>query len=301
MDERLKKKFSIGLNLNENEEEIIRFLSDYQEWLSSLYFSLPLGDGFYSRNELALEYKATGAEEKLFHIIGALKNYGIRSEVAINIYGLKPDDISRAISYMVDKGLYPDEIVCLDEYGKQLKEAFPNTELKYSFNNPSAPSVPFDTMVVGKGYIRNKQARHSIIDSGQDLVLLLNNGCSFDCHYPCGDSKFCGSILEKNLKNHDLNYMYALQSFFPSELYRLLNEDDYSSRYRFKLSNRPLGLNFSRRVMESYCCLDDKTEKDYIENDIQNFGLYCVMYELYKRREELSIDKVIEIKRKLGV
>lgn len=301
MDERLKKKFSIGLNLNENEEEIIRFLSDYQEWLSSLYFSLPLGNGFYSRNELALEYEATGAEEKLFRIIGALKNYDIRSEVAINIYGLKSDDISRAISYMVEMGLYPDEIVCLDEYGKQLKEAFPNVELKYSFNNPSPPSVPFDTMVVGKGYIRNKQARHSIVDSGQELVLLLNNGCSFECHYPCGDSKFCGSILERNLKNHDLNYMYAIQSFFPSELYRLLNEDDYSSRYRFKLSNRPLGLEFSRRVMDSYCCLDDKTEKNYIENDIHNFGLYCVMHELYKRREELSIDKVIEIKRKLEV
>lgn len=301
MNERLKKKFSIGLNMNENEEDIIRFLFDYQEWLSSLYFSLPLGPRFYSRNELALEYETTGAEEKLFRIISSLKKYSIRSEVAINIYELKPDDITRAITYMLKKGLYPDEIVCLDEYGKQLKKAFPNAELKYSFNNPSPPSVPFDTIVVGKSYTRNKQARHSIVDSGRKLVLLLNNGCSFDCHYRCGDSRFCGSILERNLKNHDLNYVYALQSFFPSELYRLLDEDSYSSQYRFKLSNRPLGLDFSRRLLDSYCCLNDKTEMDYIKNDIHNFGLYCVMNELYKRRKELSIDKVIEIKKTLEV
>lgn len=75
MDERLRKKFSIGLNLNEKEEDIIQFLFDYQQWLNSLYFSLPLGEGFYSRNELASEYEANGAEEKLFRIIDYLKKY----------------------------------------------------------------------------------------------------------------------------------------------------------------------------------------------------------------------------------
>lgn len=301
MDERLKKKFSIGLNLNENEEDIIQFLSDYQQWLSSLYFSLPLGEGFYSRNELASEYEADGAEEKLFRIIDSLKKYDVCSEVAVNIYGLSTYDIDRAITYMKHMNLYPDEIVCLDEYGKQLAEAFPKSELKYSFNNPGVPSVHFDTMVVGKGYIRNMAARHKIIDNGQNLVLLLNNGCSFDCHYPCGDSKFCGSILDKNLKSHDLNYMYALQSFFPSELIRLLDEDEYSSQYRFKLSNRPLGLEFSKRVLNSYCGLIDKNERELIGQDDINYGLYCVMFELFRRRGEFSIDEICDIKRNLSV
>lgn len=301
MDERLKKKFSIGLNLNENEGDIIQFLSDYQQWLNSLYFSLPLGEGFYSRNELASEYEADGAEEKLFRIIDSLKKYGIRSEVAINIYGLSTDDIDRAIMYMKCMNLYPDEIVCLDEYGKQLAEAFPESEMKYSFNNPGLPSAHFDTMVVGKGYIRNKSARHKIIDSGQNIVLLLNNGCSFDCRYPCGDSKFCGSILDKNLIHHDLNYMYALQSFFPSELIRLLDEDDYSSQYRFKLSNRPLGLEFSKRVLNSYCGLENKSEMELIIEDKCNYGLYCVMFELYRRRDDLSLERIFEIKKRLAV
>lgn len=301
MDERLKKKFSIGLNLNENEEDIMQFLIDYQQWLNSLYFSLPLGEGFYSRNELADEYESDGAEEKLFRIIKSLKKYDIRSEVAINIYGLSKEDIGRAITYMKRMNLYPDEIVCLNEYGKQLSEAFPGSELKYSFNNPGPPSVHFDTMVVGKGYIRNMVARHKIIDGGQNLVLLLNNGCSFDCHYPCGDSKFCGSILDNNLKSHDLNYMYALQSFFPSELIRLLDEDDYSSRYRFKLSNRPLGLEFSRRVLDSYCGLVNKSEIDFISEDKCNYGLFCVMFEMFRRRDEFSIEQIIDIKNRLAV
>lgn len=301
MDERLRKKFSIGLNLNEKEEDIIQFLSDYQQWLNSLYFSLPLGEGFYSRNELASEYEAIGAEEKLFRIIGYLKKYDIRSEVAINIYELSTEDINRAIMYMKRMNLYPDEIVCLDEYGKQLADAFPESELKYSFNNPGLPSVHFDTIVVGKGYIRNMAARHKIIDGGQNLVLLLNNGCSFDCHYPCGDSKFCGSILDKNLKSHDLDYMYALQSFFPSELIRLLDEDEYSLKYRFKLSNRPLGLEFSKRVLNSYCGLVNKSEMDFISEDKCNYGLYCVMFEMYRRRDDFSLERIIDIKQGLNI
>lgn len=296
MDERLKKKFSIGLNLDEREEDIVKFICDYQHWLSSVYFSLPLGSRFYSRNELSREYETPGAEDKLFRVIRVLREHNIRAEVAVNIYGLSRTDIEKAVRYMNEKSFKPDEIVCLDEYGEQLKKAFPKAELKYSFNNPLPPTVPFDSMVVGKGFIRNQAERHKIIDGGQGLVLLLNNGCSFECHFPCGDSKFCGAILNNNLKKHDLNYMYALQSFFPSELFRLLDEDPYASRYRFKLSNRPLGLEYSRKVMDSYCHLTCHTEAELINADDRNYGLYCVMAELIRRRNELSFDRVMKYK-----
>lgn len=301
MNELLKKRISIGLNLNEREQDIYDFLEYYKEFLSSLYFSLPLGIGFYSRNELAEEYETDGAEEKLLRIVRRLKKYDIRSEVAINIYGLQEKDLENAIDYMNRNGLYPDEIVCLDEYGEILTKAFPKSEMKYSFNNPGKASPIFDTMVVGKGYLRNQEARHRIIDAGKGLVLLLNNGCSFECYYQCGDSKFCGAILDKNLKYHDLNYIYALQSFFPSELIRLLSQDDYANQYRFKLSNRPLGLEFSKRVLDTYCGLVDKSEVELIEQDNTNYGLYCVMNELFRRREAFSIDKICEIKKNLRV
>lgn len=301
MNELLKKRISIGLNLNEPEQDIYAFLDNYKEFLSSLYFSLPLGGGFYSRNELAEEYEAEGAEEKLLRILNRLKDYNIQSEVAINMYGLKEKDLEKGISYMNRKGIYPDEIVCLDEYGEILKNAFPRSEMKYSFNNPGKASSVFDTIVVGKGYLRDQEARHKIIDEGKNLVLLLNNGCSFECHYPCGDSKFCGAILDENLKYHDLNYMYALQSFFPSELMKLLEQDTYAEQYRFKISNRPLGLEFSKRVMDTYCGLLDKTEVELLEQDSINFALYCVMGELFRRRDKFSIEKICEIKKGLKV
>lgn len=301
MKERLYKKFSIGLNLNEKYDDILDFMNKYQDYLYSIYFSLPLGTRFYSRNELTKEYGSWGAEDKLFRIIRSFPLYGIRSEVAINIYGLKTEDIELAINYMRKKELYPDEIVCLNEYGAQLKTAFPKSELKYSFNNSEKALNIFDTLVVGKGYLRNKTARHQIIDEGKGLVLLLNNGCSFDCHYPCGDSEFCGTILEKNLTNNSLDYIYALQSFFPSEIDRLFAEDDYADLYRFKLSNRPLGLKFSMRAMDSYCALTFKSEVDYIKEDPSNYGLYCVMGELYKRRNDFSLDAISRLKQDLSV
>lgn len=301
MKELFEKRISIGLNLNEPEQDIYDFLEHYKNFLASLYFSLPLGVGFYSRNELAEEYESDGAEEKLLRIVSRLKDYNIRSEVAINIYDLQKKDLENAISYMNRNALYPDEIVCLDEYGETLKKAFPQSEMKYSFNNPGRYSSIFDTVIVGKGYLRNQEARHRIIDAGKSLVLLLNNGCSFECHYKCGDSKFCGAILDENLKYHDLNYMYALQSFFPSELLRLLSQDTYANQYRFKLSNRPLGLEFSKRVMDTYCGLVGKSEVELIENDNTNYGLYCVMNELFRRREAFSIDKICEIKKNLSV
>ena len=48
-----RKKFSVGLCLNESLSDIIVFLENNKEWLNSVYFSLPLGMRFYSRESLA--------------------------------------------------------------------------------------------------------------------------------------------------------------------------------------------------------------------------------------------------------
>lgn len=301
MDERLRKRFSIGLCLSEDSQKSVDFFCKYQNWLDSVYFSLPLGKKFYSRTELSREYDAIGANEKLCHLIKVLKEFHIKSEVAINMYGLSEFDIEKAIDYMKSNQIFPDEIVCLDEYGAQLKSAFPTCELKYSFNNPNPPTAQFDTIVVGKEYLRDEALRHQVIDAGSNLVLLLNNGCSFNCHYPCGDSNFCGAILECNLKKYNIDEIYAVQSFFPFELKKLLDEDPYSPQYRFKLSNRPLGIDFSARVMDSYCQLNHYTEDYLIQSCNENYGLYCVMYELFKRKDELNYDRIIDYKNKFGI
>ena len=73
-----EKKFSVGLNLSEPEEDIIDFMEKYHEVLNSVYFSLPLGRTFYSRTQLEQEYRD---EEKFLRIVQAIGQYGIRREV----------------------------------------------------------------------------------------------------------------------------------------------------------------------------------------------------------------------------
>lgn len=46
MDERLRKRFSIGLCLSEDSQKSVDFFCKYQNWLDSVYFSLPLGKNF---------------------------------------------------------------------------------------------------------------------------------------------------------------------------------------------------------------------------------------------------------------
>ena len=88
MNELLRKKISIGLNLNEPEDDIYSFLETYKDYLSSLYFSLPLGVGFYSRNELAEEYEAEGAEKKLVrkYSLGMRQRLGLVNQLLFIMY-----------------------------------------------------------------------------------------------------------------------------------------------------------------------------------------------------------------------
>ena len=190
------KKFSVGLCLNEPIAEIITFFENNKEWLNSVYFSLPLGMRFYSRESLEEEYR--GAEDKLLYILLVLSDLGIRREVAINTWNLTEEELKRAVAYCREHRFCPEEIVCLKEYGALFSKEFPNAEIKYSVNNPepdgSGITSDFHTLVAGKGFLRNRQARHVFLDKGYNVPLLLNNGClptcctecdSITCHHYC--------------------------------------------------------------------------------------------------------------------
>ena len=153
-------------------------------------------------------------------------------------YHLSNLDIDYAIEFTKKFGIIPEEIVCLKEYGEKIRKAFPNCELKYSFNNTDYQDIPncFDTVVVGKRYLRSKEMRHQLLESGYNLVLLLNNGCSFTCPGPCRNGTECRKIVAQQLLTSTPSELYALESFFPEELTRLLETDSYSDQYRFKLN-----------------------------------------------------------------
>ena len=300
MNLRNKKKFSIGLPMDASVSEFESFLSEYSDMLSSVYFSIPLGRRFYSRTELENEYEAPGAEDKLLTFLHLLYKYNIRTELTVNTFRLLELDLKRVVQYIYEHNIEINEIVCLKEYGLFFRRCFPDVELKYSFNNTSS-DVPswFDTLVFGKDYLRDINARHRWIDCGKGFVLLLNNGCSFSCHYECRDSRFCGAILNQELKENSLNYLYAIQSFFPWELERLCENDPYADKYRFKISNRPLGMQFTKNVIQYYAYGVDVSA--LLSQSTDNYGYFCVMQQLFVHRNELNYEEIMNIKKNLPI
>lgn len=293
------KVFSVGLTLNDEEEDIYRFINQYAQILNSVYFSLPLGKPFYSRRKLTEEYDALGSNEKLLRIAGYLKEKGIRREVAINHNGLSLLELDKAIYYLKENLPDVEEIVCLAPFAKQLRDAFPNVELKYSFNNMSVKTAPvFDTYVVGKNYLRDMAARHRLIDQGYQLVLLLNNGCSFNCQATHCNKIDCEKTFRHNMERHTVNELYALQSFFPSELQKLLDIDPYGKMYRFKVSNRPSSISFTSKILDGYTGKVD--EKDLLK-DKRSLCLFSGLGVLMDHYSELELQKIYEHKKRLSL
>lgn len=290
-----RKLFSVGLPMDADTDAFRSFLNAYAPILSSIYFSIPLGRKFYSRTELETEYEGRDSETKLLSFLALLREYNVRSELAVNTYDLSQADLEAVAEYTKGRRIRPDEIVCLAEYGAFLKAAFPGTEIKYSFNNTTISELEsFDTVVVGKYFLRDQAARHALLEQGKQIVILLNNGCSFHCHYPCGDSKFCGAILNQALQIQSLDHTYAEQSFFPCELQRLLKTDPQANQYRFKLSTRPLGLDFTEKVLRFYSTFQDV--RPLIDISPDYYGYFCVMQQLFARRSELNYDEIIRLK-----
>ena len=289
------KKFSVGLNLSEPITEIHNFCVRNHNYLNSIYFSLPLGTQFYSRKALSLEYENN--EKKLLDVLNFISQLGIKKELALNTYHLNQTDLENAAIFCADNGIIPDEIVCLREYADELSKAFPKSELKFSFNNTFTDNIkiepPFETLVAGKGFLRDIRKRHEVIHRGFMLTLLLNNGCLLWCRTSCGGAH-CHRLFESAIKKYGLNYVYALCSFFPSELKHIIETDEESNRYKYKISNRPLGLNYTQTVIESYMSLED--DYDLLHNDYHNLNLFCVAGALSKYLSDIDIFEVKKIK-----
>ena len=290
-----KKKISVGLCLDEPVSAIETFLERNREWLNSVYFSLPLGMRFYSRESLADEYE--GNEEKLFYILSFLSRLGIRREMAVNTWELTDEELDRAVAYCRDRRLCPEEIVCLREYGARFAREFPNAEIKYSVNNPepdgSGITADFHTLVAGKGLLRDRAARHAFLERGYRMTLLLNNGCLDSCITAC-DAIKCHRYFDQAVNADGLDRTFARCSFFPSELRALILTDRYAERYKFKISNRPLGLDYTQRALDAYLSLEDDYEA--MAADPGYMALFCTAHPLAANIRKVDPDHVRELK-----
>lgn len=293
------KRFSVGLNLSDEEDTIIAFLDKYCDYLTSVYFSLPLGLPYYSRKALIQEYESSENQEKLLRVCSYMKKLGIHREAAINKSNMTCSEIEQGIKYL--KTYLPDveEIVCLQEYARTLKEAFPHAELKYSFNNMTIRfDHTFDTYVLGKRYLRDMERRHEVLGQGFEVVLLLNNGCSFNCFAHICNPKDCQRVFRQNLERKSLDYLYAEQSFFPSELSRLQSGDPESYRYRFKLSTRPATTQMTSDMLDAY--LGAIPEKEILR-DYQHFCYFGALNRFTRRAQDLNLEQIYSYKQQMSV
>ena len=296
MDQKfLQKKFSVGLCLNEPFSCIESFLQRYQPWLKSVYFSLPLGARYYSRESLAQEYD--GNDVKLFEVISMLKRFQIHSEITINTWDLTEEEQENAIIYCRQHDIVPDEVVCLREYGSRFAQAFPDAEIKYSANNLEADghriTRDFHTLIAGKGLLRDVTRRHAFLQQGWNVTLLLNNGCISTCNTECNTIQ-CHRYFDSMIGRKGLDYTFAYCSFFPSELWTLLKCDPYAKEYCFKISNRPLGIQYTQQVLDAYLHMEDNLEE--MGHDFKKMARFCTVRPLAVKLEQVHLERVMEYK-----
>lgn len=291
----LKKKFSVGLCLGEDLSDLYSFFEKYSIWLNSIYFSVPLGRKFYSRAKLAEEYD--GKEDKLICALQRIKELGIRRELTLNTRDLTKDDLDAAIRFCQERSIIPEEIVCLQEYAPYLRHNFPDCELKYSFNNHDIRmqrvTKEFDSIVIGKGLLRDMEAIKKLAESYR-ITYMLNNGCSFMCAGNCG-ARNCVSVFDKDISKNGVDYTYARSSIFPSELKEILEKYPEAHMFKFKISNRPWGLDFTQKALSAYISLEDPIEEMIL--DAATFKLFCATNPMDKYEKELQISKILEYKK----
>ena len=290
------KAFSIGLNLDADIDELKSFFNKNAGLLCSVYFSLPLGKPYYTRGGLEIEYK--DADKKLLRVVDIIKEAGIRTEIALNTR-LSEEQLKIAIEYIERNHLTSDEIACRNSSFPLLHSAFPKCEFISCYNNGDEDILPdFDSIVLGQDYLRNPSKRQKWEEKGFRIILLLNNGCSFLCDPRfCNQDKCCGLYKITN-RQLTVSQIYALQSFFPEELRALSMNSSFFS-YRFKLSTRPLGLQYTRDVLRNYALVVSSSEELFLDNQ-NNYLLFGALTLLANNFKDMNYKEIIDYKRRLS-
>ena len=299
-NDKLFNKISIGLSIDIALEEYVKLFHKYNKYIHDIYFSLPLGDKFHTREKIVAQFMDPINIKKFYQIIDLCKYNEIKLDCVLNRPSLSLDDVKKAIPYM--KNIEIDQITCLERHANYLKEEFSNIPFIYSYNNDFTMnklddiSSIFSTIVVGKNMLRDVNSLKQITEKGFKIKLLVNNGCSYNCGGCTKGNKQCQKVFANNLKILDINYLYALQSFFPNELDELLNSPKLDIE-TIKISNRTDDFDYIDKCLESYIYNYDVQK--YIDVDTIYYRLWSRLFHFNKYLDELDVDKIIEIKRKL--
>ena len=300
--ESLKNKFSFGISLDINIDDYKKIIKKYQTYIRGVYFSLPLGNEFHTRQLVVREYCKTDSEEKLLNILKLFTENNIKLEAVLNQYNIPDQKILQAVEYIKTK-LEIDAICILDEYVKTIKKYFPHMYLVSSFNNYEKikyeGDTPYNEIVVGRKFLRDIKNIKELRKLGLDVKFLLNNGCSFNCGTCRSGQENCKKVFDLNIKKFTAEELYALQSFWPFELNKLNEKINLNDIKEFKISNRPCTYEYLDKCLNSYIFCDEKKEDDFIAENINNYRLWGRLAHFNEYFSTMDIKRIKRIKNEL--
>ena len=295
-------QFNIGLTLSTNLKKFKRFLDAYHQHIGSVYFSLPLGMNHQTRHKVHRFFSRKKNVDMFWEMLRMIKAYGIELELLLNAYTLSGEDVKEAAT-LLEAHQIPIDAVCLqDELYREVEHCFPGIQKVYSYNNglrtirdfeEIAAKHSYDYYVVGSAGIRNNELFQHIKQSGKKVILLINNGCSFNCGW-CRTQGSCQKTFCQNRKSHSVEYLYALQSVLPNELYD--GTIDLSAIDLLKFSNRTSNLRYTQRGLDSY--LSGAMVK-YIRRNRMNYSLYARMQGFWRCFPFLRLRKIKKYKEEI--
>lgn len=289
------KKFSLGLVVDANVDEFEEFIKEYKDYIHDFYFSLPLGDKFHSRVKVKEKLKVQDIIENMYNLLKVIEKYNIKLELLFNTAHLTEDDFIISYNLIKNKNINISIVCVIDEYFELAKKYFREQEIVLSFNDARNGITSFkeianqyDYMVVGRSDIRNEEL-FNYINKVSGVILLLNNGCSHICG-GCSTLFNCHYSYYLARQYYSPEYLYALQSIFPSELKEINNQNKIAV---FKIASRNANLLYLRKCINSYIVMN---EKELIEENCMNYNLFARLSWHEEYFNTFSYENIMQIK-----
>lgn len=297
------KRFNVGLTLETGYEEFKSFLEKYHSYIHSVYFSPPVDRRLHTRTKVSRGFLIPGKKRQFWKMLSLLRSYGIELELLFNTLLLDEALIRKTAQLLEEHQVSVDSVCFLTDYYDAVLASFPGKKYILSFNNGyqkksqidrALENYAVDAVVLGSSFIRDNELFAELHQRGIETYLLLNNGCSFHCGTCNNVLSVCEQSFYKNLEQHSVEYLYALQSIFPHEL-RDGTIDPTHIRC-FKISNRSSNLKFLQGAMDSY--ITGRVD-DYIRADHDNYAFWGRAGYFWKYFPKLDLQKIREYKEQI--
>ncbi len=298
-----ERRFNIGLTLDTSLGEFKSFLESHGKYIHSFFFSPPLGPAFQTRNIVDRQFRSASKEKLFWDMLALARSHGIKLEVLFNSVNLHDEDIEETGRLFEEHGISPDCVCFMEKYSSAVYKTFKGKEYVLSFNNGHVTPKNFDelierinidTVVLGGESIRDNALFSHIKSKGKKIILLLNNGCSFHCMTCNNGAALCKKVFDENRKKHSVEYLYALQSIFPSEIRD--GTVDESLIDLFKISNRSSNISFTKGAMDSYIT---GNVKKYLRFNKTHYAYWGRLGHFWKHFPFMRLKKIVAYKEEI--